>query len=281
LAAAATWESITGKPSTFTPSTHTHPYTDITSAPWGVGTVTSVSGAGYTTNSGTATDPVIVLTAAGSNLLAGALQGARYTGNEINIISGGLYLTREFYERVFAELPGVTDAEPPALGIPRATELAGKTYATINAKLRFKLDGKQVDLDFSGERAIVVTWNKGMGVDAVHGKARKRIYAHAFRYVSGRSFDETGDADVIEGQILDTPPQDAPVESESTVTAENDQSIDLETEAAEQLKGCKTVEQVDQCVRRWLEEDGVDIRELGELKKQALQTVGSRGARKK
>lgn len=173
-------------------------------------------------------------------LLAGALQGARYTGNEINIIAGGLYLTREFYERVFHELPGVTDAEPPALGIPRATELGGKTYATVNGKLRFKLDGKQIELDFSGERAVVVVWNKGMGVDAVHGKAKKRIYAYAYRYVSGISFDETDPADTIDGQVVGEAEQelqeDAPPAPESTQTAEADQSVDLEADAAKQLK---------------------------------------------
>jgi hypothetical protein len=175
----------------------------------------------------------------------------------------------------------VTDVEPPALGIPRATELAGKTYATVNAKLRFKLDGKQVDLDFSNERAIVVTWNKGMGVDAVHGKARKRIYAHAYRYVSGRSFDEAGEADVIDGTVVGESEAESQADApESTQAAEAQQSVDLESDAAQQLKACKTTEDVDTCVRTWLEEEGIDIRELGELKKQALQTVGKRGGKR-
>lgn len=40
------WSAITGKPSTFTPSTHTHAWSDITSKPW------SVSGSDLTQSSG-------------------------------------------------------------------------------------------------------------------------------------------------------------------------------------------------------------------------------------
>jgi hypothetical protein len=183
---------------------------------------------------------------------------------------------------MFAELPGVTDVEPPATGIPRVTEMQGKTYATINAKLRFRVNGNPVDLDFSGEKAIVVVWNKAMGVDALHGKAKKRIYAYAYRYVSGRTFDEVDPSDIIDGQVIGESESEQPTPSapESTQAAETDQSIDLESDAANQLKACKTTEDVDACVRTWLEEEGIDIRELGELKKQALLTVGRRGGKR-
>lgn len=209
-------------------------------------------------------------------LLSGGLQGARFHGNEINIISGGLYLTREFYERMFCELEGVSHLEPPSLGIPRETALQDKKYATINARLRFKLHGKQLDLDFSGERAIVVVWNKGMSVDSLHGKARKRIYKYAHGYVTGTTFLEQDDTETVEGQVL----IEAGTTSDKTAeppTEEADQAIDLQAEAAAKLKKCKTIAEAEECVRRSWDEEGVDIRELGELKKQALQTVGNRG----
>jgi hypothetical protein len=212
-------------------------------------------------------------------LLAGALQGARFTGNEINIIAGGLYLTREFYERMFCNVAGVSHVEPPAIGIPRETVLGDKKYATINARLKFRLHGKQEDLDFSNERAVVVTWNKGMGVDAVHGKARKRIYAYAYRYVTGQTFHESADdsANIIEGEVVPPP---APSAAADPTAPGAGMVIDLVADALRELLACKTPEAVDLCALRWWENHGVDIRQQAADKKLAQHTNASSRAKR-
>jgi hypothetical protein len=199
-------------------------------------------------------------------LLSGGLQGARFTGNEINIISGGLYLTREFYERMFSELEGVSNIEPPSLGIPRATTLQEKTYATINAQLRFKLDGKQKDLDFSGERAIVVVWNKGMSVDSLHGKAKKRIYKYAYGYVTGSTFSEHDDADTVQGAVVEAA-------AEPGTEAADAPPVDLRADAIAELKKCRSEAAVEACRLKWMDCDGIDISEAAQDKILAMRTT--------
>ncbi len=130
-------------------------------------------------------------------LICGQLQGARVVGNEINIIASGLYLTRQYYERQLREMEGVTNIEPPSLGIPRSCVVQDKTYAEVQAVLKFHLDGKSVVMKFTDSAAIRVFWNKGMTIDGIHGKVKKRIYKAACELVSGHEIHESGDDDAI------------------------------------------------------------------------------------
>ncbi len=130
-------------------------------------------------------------------LICGQLQGARVVGNEINIIASGLYLTRQYYERQLREMDGVTNIEPPSLGIPRSCVVQDKTYAEVQAVLKFHLDGKPVVMKFTDSAAIRVFWNKGMTIDGIHGKVKKRIYKAACELVSGHEIHESGDDDAI------------------------------------------------------------------------------------
>lgn len=127
-------------------------------------------------------------------VLAGLLAGARVVGAEIHIASGRLYLTKAYWERRFKEFPGVSNVSPPTLGLPRYQQLGEKNYATVQAKLQYRLNGQLQTLDRTGDNAITVLVNSGMGLDAIHGKAKKRLYQTAYAVVSGQHVEDDEDA---------------------------------------------------------------------------------------
>lgn len=129
-------------------------------------------------------------------VLNGMMRGARVVGNEINVIGSNLYLTKEFWERRFREAPGVSHVQPPTLGIPRETKLGERAYAMVQARLDWRLNGQNDHLELTGDKAILVAWNKGMGVDALHGKAKKRLYQMAYARVTGSQVEEE-DGEVV------------------------------------------------------------------------------------
>lgn len=104
------------------------------------------------------------------------LRGAMPVGNEWNIIAGRLYLTKEFFERAVAEFPGVTDLrlEP---GVPRMANGG----AIVPFKCTWKRDGKPDSMS----RDIPVRSNEGMGVDAILGKATRKMLAAVYRDLTG------------------------------------------------------------------------------------------------
>ena len=162
-------------------------------------------------------------------VLAGLLAGARVVGCEIHIASGRLYLTKAYWERRFKEFAGVSGVLPPTLGLPRYQQLGEQNYATVQAKLVYRLNGQLQTLDRTGDNAITVVCNKGMGLDAIHGKTKKRLYQTAYAVVSGQHVEDDEDAvtagtaafragepahdpSVVEGEFT-VVPDSAPLES--------------------------------------------------------------------
>lgn len=136
------------------------------------------------------------------------LKGARPTGNEWNIIAGRTYLTKEFYQRSFPSLPGVTDVECVP-GVPRLVD--GKTQ--VRMAVRWKFHGEPCELkDTEGKpgRVFVIRVNAGMGDDAVIGKATRKALKAAYDQVAG--FD-LGD------------PDDEPSTAPTTPTITNAQAL--------------------------------------------------------
>jgi hypothetical protein len=138
----------------------------------------------------------------GDVVLQGVLQGGRIVGGEIHIASGRCYMTKAYWERRFKEFPGVTNVQPPAMGLPRYQVLCERNYATVQTKLVYRLDGKLQTLDRTGDAAITVVVNKGMGLDAIYGKVKKRLYQTAYAVVSGQHVVDDEEA-TVEGTIVE------------------------------------------------------------------------------
>lgn len=126
-------------------------------------------------------------------LVEAVARGLKWTGNEFNIISGRLYITKEGYSRLVHDLPGMTDLEltPSVPGMRDGG-------AVVKYKATWKLDGKAHSL----EREIPVRLNSGMGADAAIGKATRKMLASIHARVTGsvHSFADGDAEDVTEGE---------------------------------------------------------------------------------
>ena len=136
-------------------------------------------------------------------MISALLHGFRPVGNEVNIIAGNAYFTKEGMERRVKEFPGLTDFELMA-EIPRQISEGG---AVVTVRATWKLNGipdrydAALMKDADGERdlRIPVKMNRGMGLDAVAGKAERKFLARVLGRLQGRSIPDgdVGDADAI------------------------------------------------------------------------------------
>ena len=128
-------------------------------------------------------------------VIEATLKGVYTVGNEFNIISGQCYITKEGYFHKLLDIPNFTWIETPA--IPRI----GDNGAIIKVKLEWTLKGQKSEKEL--ELAIRV--NKGMGCDAIIGKAIRKARAWLYTTVTGQ---EIGDGDV-DGEIIDVSAHEA------------------------------------------------------------------------
>jgi hypothetical protein len=124
------------------------------------------------------------------------LRGAQMVGNEVNIISGGCYLTKEFFERATRELEGVTDIDVK-LAVPQNAT----NGALVSGWVHYKYKGQsqvyaRTKVSDDEDLRIAVRVNSGMGVDAILGKARRKLLAGFYEKITGIT---TVDGDVTDG----------------------------------------------------------------------------------
>lgn len=135
------------------------------------------------------------------------LRGFRPVGNEFNIIGGNFYGTQEGYDRKVKEYPGLTD-----LALRPGAPFIKDGGALVPYRATWYLEGVEMEMvcdlvregeKVVGDERIPVKVNAGMGPDAVHGKAKRKILARIYERVSGvKSYD--GDATELEGVTVTT-----------------------------------------------------------------------------
>jgi hypothetical protein len=153
------------------------------------------------------------------------LRGASVTGNEFNVISGKCYLTKEYYQRQVAAL--VDD-----LRIVEHVPQLRDGGALVPMEASWIYNGRRDELKClktdDGDARIAVRVNKGMGVDAVLGKATRKLLARIYRRVTGSNWLEAdADADVSDShaEAAPTPPV-AKIEPPSDPLAGLDSALD-------------------------------------------------------
>jgi len=183
------------------------------------------------------------------------LRGATITGNEFNIIASRTYLTKEFYERMCRNLVN-------ELRVVEGVPVSQGGGALVPMKASWKYEGRADSLECvqngADDTRIPVRVNSGMGVDAVLGKAYRKLYARIYRRVTGSTWIEEGldetteDPDVIEGEVVQEMPPEK-IEQEPVATSENDWSTavsslngirEIDEFEANARDACKTDEQV-------------------------------------
>jgi hypothetical protein len=140
-------------------------------------------------------------------LIEAVVRGFRPVGNEFNIIAGRFYAAQSGLHRLVREWPGLTDLAI-SLAVPRQRE----GHCVVECRARWRLHGKECALDCTGEDAIPVRVNEGQLVDAIHGKARRKLYARILDRLAGMELgivcDETSQdpTPAVEDQSQEPPP---------------------------------------------------------------------------
>lgn len=127
-------------------------------------------------------------------LIEATLKGVYPVGNEFNIISKQCYITKEGFGHKLKSIPCFRWMETPA--IPRNV---GESGAVIKVQLDWLYNKEQN----AKELELAIRVNRGMGADAIIGKAIRKARAWLFTTVTGW---EIGDGDV-EGEVIDVSPR--------------------------------------------------------------------------
>lgn len=136
-------------------------------------------------------------------VIEGMIRGVPPVGNCMNIIAGRFYVTKEgFIYLLKKEELGVTDLQR-SLEVPK---LQGEG-AVVAAKATWKKDGKPQELT----RTIPIRVNKSMGIDAILGKAERKLLAAVHAQVTG--------SEISDGDATDTPMRDVTTKSEGRRSA--------------------------------------------------------------
>lgn len=120
-------------------------------------------------------------------IIEGMLRGASVIGNEINIIAGRCYLTKQYFERMLRDWPGLTELRVRE-GVPVRAGDGALVPMTATWKLNGVPDTLECEKEAGGDYRIPVRVNAQMGVDAMLGKARRKLFAKIFARVSGSSW---------------------------------------------------------------------------------------------
>lgn len=134
-------------------------------------------------------------------LIEAVLRGVYPVGNEFNIISGRAYITKEGYTRLVGEIKGLTNLRLIP-GVP-ATTGGGALVPYIAT---WMLNGKAQRLDCVEGRdsggnkidgRIAVRVNANMGVDAIIGKATRKMLKRVYEYITGSRHDDHEDIEEL------------------------------------------------------------------------------------
>jgi hypothetical protein len=130
------------------------------------------------------------------------MRGLRVTGNEINIIAANLYVTKEGFERLMAELPGLTGLKIQ-IGVPQTADGG----ALVPAKAEWHHNGVHDSITWEKEESadyrIPIRVNSAMGVDAILGKAKSKVLRNIYARVCGSKLPVEADADdTVDGEVV-------------------------------------------------------------------------------
>lgn len=121
-------------------------------------------------------------------VIEASLRGLLPVGNQFNIISGRMYVTKEGFQYLLSKVPGLR------YGINLAVPVMKNGGAIVTASMRWKIgDGAQC----SAEKDIPVRVNAGMGADAILGKATRKASAWLYNELTHAGIadgDAEGDA---------------------------------------------------------------------------------------
>ena len=144
-------------------------------------------------------------------LIDAVLSGVSPVGNEFNIIAGRAYITKNGMKHKLMQIDGLSYTMTP--GIPK---MAGEGGAAIIMAIDWTFKGKTEHKDL----ALAVRINKGMGTDAIIGKATRKASAWLYETVTGQTVDE-GEANEsapvaeVKASVIEESPATEPTAAET------------------------------------------------------------------
>ena len=129
-------------------------------------------------------------------LISGTLQGLSWVGNELNIISGKCYTTKNGLTALLKKLRGLQNLVI-SYGIPKL--MAGGAIVPVSASWIYNgVKGSLVGMEGRSFIEIPVKVNDQMGSDAILGKAERKAKARIYAQITG---SEVADGE-IEADVL-------------------------------------------------------------------------------
>ena len=114
-------------------------------------------------------------------LIEAVLSGVRPVGNEFNIIAGRCYLTKNGMKHKLHDIPGLSFSV--TCGFPKMSD----TGAALIVGVDWSLNGGKAE---HKDLPIPVRVNRGMGADAIAGKATRKAYAWLYEHITGQGVNE-------------------------------------------------------------------------------------------
>lgn len=125
------------------------------------------------------------------------MRGLRVTGNEINIIAGNLYVTKEGFERLVSEMPGLSNLKIQ-IGVPQTAENGALVPARAEWVYFGVSDSMVWEKEATADYRIPIRVNSAMGVDAILGKAKSKVLRNIYSRITGSKLLAESDADEVE-----------------------------------------------------------------------------------
>ena len=136
-------------------------------------------------------------------VIEAAMNGVSVCGNEFNILVGRCYVTKNGMKHKLRDIAGLYTSFTP--GIPRNVGEAG---AVVRMHIEWTIGSKSNtrDIDFA------IRVNKGMGADAIVGKATRKAEAWLYEEVTGNTVPEgeVGDMVIVDADTVESPLEKAP-----------------------------------------------------------------------
>lgn len=131
-------------------------------------------------------------------LISGRLQDLSWVGNQLNIISGKCYTTKNGLTALLKKLKGLQNLVV-SIGVPRL--MTGGAVVQVSATWTYNgVKGSLVGLEGKNYIEIPVKVNDQMGSDAIIGKAERKAKARIYAQITGSEVAE-GE---IDGDVLST-----------------------------------------------------------------------------
>lgn len=119
-------------------------------------------------------------------VISAVLNGLKVCGNQFNAISGKCYITKNGCRQKIKDVPGLTDLSE-TYGLPRISEKGDGREAQINAAASWKLNGEPMSIGYDPKDpcTLSIRVNKGMGADAIVGKAERKLLWRIYQRSTG------------------------------------------------------------------------------------------------